>query len=131
MFETQNMASPWPLKDEFISSSDRDRDKAPWHRLENLPTPFAEQYARLSQPWLPGFWIRFPYRGLGMWLSALLGTIAAVMILAYSDGVPVDHWDERIQPGHISPNPCIEVKEPARNYPQTKKTSNRPGKVRV
>ncbi|CVK85995.1 uncharacterized protein FMAN_06565 [Fusarium mangiferae] len=98
MFETQNMASPWPLKDEFISDSDRDRDKAPWHRLENFPTPFAEQYARLSQPWLPGFWIRFPYRGLGMWLLALLGTIAAVMILVYSDGVPVDHWDERIQP---------------------------------
>lgn len=98
MFETQNMASPWPLKDEFISNSDRDRDKAHWHRLENLPTPFAEQYARLSQPWLPGFWIRFPYRGLGMWLLALLGTIAAVMILIYSDGVPFDHWDERIQP---------------------------------
>ncbi|KAF5260234.1 hypothetical protein FOXYS1_9137 [Fusarium oxysporum] len=98
MLDTQNMASPWPLKDEFISNSDRDRDKAPWHRLENLPTPFAEQYARLSQPWLPGFWIRFPYRGLGMWLLALLGTIAAVMILVYSDGVPVDHWDERIQP---------------------------------
>ncbi|KAH7151376.1 hypothetical protein DER46DRAFT_638943 [Fusarium sp. MPI-SDFR-AT-0072] len=98
MLDTQNMASPWPLKDEFISSSDRDRDKAPWHRLENLPTPFAEQYARLSQPWLPGFWIRFPYRGLGMWLLALLGTIAAVMILVYSDGVPIDHWDERIQP---------------------------------
>ncbi|KAF4499606.1 hypothetical protein FAGAP_4221 [Fusarium agapanthi] len=75
------MASPWPLKDEFISNSDRDRDKAPWHRLENLPTPFVEQDARPSQPWLPGFWIRFPYRGLGMWLLALLGTIAAAMIL--------------------------------------------------
>ncbi|KAF4341965.1 hypothetical protein FBEOM_4131 [Fusarium beomiforme] len=98
MLNGQNMASPWPLKDEFISDSDRDRDKAPWHRLENMPAPFAEQYARLSQPWLPGFWIRFPYRGLGMWFLALLGTVAAVMILVYSNGVPVDHWDERIQP---------------------------------
>ncbi|KAF4960057.1 hypothetical protein FSARC_10552 [Fusarium sarcochroum] len=93
-----NAISPnWPLKDEFMGNHNGG-DKAPWHQLESMPTPFAAQYARLSQPWLPGFWKRFPYRGLGMWVLALLGTVAAILILVFSDGVPVDHWDEHIQP---------------------------------
>jgi hypothetical protein len=33
-----------------------------------------------------------------MWLLALIGTIAAILILVYSDGVPVSNWDEHIQP---------------------------------
>ncbi|QPC80215.1 hypothetical protein HYE68_010967 [Fusarium pseudograminearum] len=102
MLEQSNFASPspWPLKDEFMGSKSGggDGDRKSWHRLEDLPTPFAAQYARLSQPWLPGFWTRFPYRGLGMWLLALIGTVAAVLILRYSDGVPVSDWDEHIQP---------------------------------
>ncbi|KAM0321283.1 hypothetical protein ACHAPQ_009506 [Fusarium lateritium] len=89
--------SPWPLKDEFIGANPS-ADKGPWHRLEDMPSNFAAQYARLSQPWLPGFWKRFPYRGLGMWLLALIGTVAAILILVYSDGVPVANWDEHIQP---------------------------------
>ncbi|CEI70529.1 hypothetical protein FVEN_g974 [Fusarium venenatum] len=92
--------SPWPLKDEFLGgkSDSGVGDRKSWHRLEDMATPFAAQYARLSQPWLPGFWTRFPYRGLGMWLLSLIGTLAAVLILKYSDGVPVADWDEHIQP---------------------------------
>ncbi|KAH7183321.1 uncharacterized protein B0J16DRAFT_163597 [Fusarium flagelliforme] len=94
------VASPWPLKEAFIGGkigSGAD-DRKSWHRLEDLPTPFQTQYPRLSQPWLPGFWTRFPYRGLSMWLLALIGTMSAVLILKYSDGVPVDHWDKNMQP---------------------------------
>ncbi|KAF4998709.1 hypothetical protein FGRMN_3035 [Fusarium graminum] len=95
MLDPSPMASPWPLKEEFIGDPS---DKSAWHRLEDMPSSFAAQYARLSQPWLPGFWKRFPYRGLGMWLLALIGTVAAILILVYSDGVPVENWDEHIQP---------------------------------
>ena len=100
MSDPTGIASPWPLKDEFIGGKlgSGAGDRKSWHRLEDIPTPFAAQYARLSQPWLPGFWTRFPYRGLSMWLLALIGTIAAGLILKYSDGVPVKNWDEHIQP---------------------------------
>jgi hypothetical protein len=92
--------SPWSSKDESMGgpAGSRAGDRKSWHRLEDLPTPFAAQDARLSQPWLPGFWTRFPYRGISMWLLALIGTMAAVLILKYSDGVPVSDWDEHIQP---------------------------------
>ncbi|KAK7428844.1 hypothetical protein QQZ08_004614 [Neonectria magnoliae] len=86
----------WPLKNETLANVHG--DKAPWYRLESMPETIAASYAQLSQPWQPGFWKRFPVRGLGMWLLALVGTLAAVLILIYSDGVPVDHWDEQIQP---------------------------------
>lgn len=97
MLDPNPIPSPWPLKDEFVGAAPSG-DKGPWHRLEDMPSSFAAQYARLSQPWLPGFWKRFPYRGLGMWLLALIGTVAAILILVYSDGVPVSNWDEHIQP---------------------------------
>lgn len=92
------MTPNWPLKDETSVISSGDKDRASWHRLDSLPDPFSTQYPRLSQPWVPGFWKRFPIRGLGMWFLALLGTIAAILILVYSDGVPVSRWDEHIQP---------------------------------
>lgn len=102
MLDPKNVASslPWSLKDEFIGgkSSSNASDRKSWHRLEGLPTPFAAQYARLSQPWLPGFWTRFPYHGISTWLLALIGTMSAILILKYSDGVPVSDWDEHIQP---------------------------------
>ncbi|KAH6954444.1 hypothetical protein DER45DRAFT_570478 [Fusarium avenaceum] len=98
MLDPSPIPSPWPLKDEFVGAAAPSGDKGAWHRLEDMPSSFAAQYARLSQPWLPGFWKRFPYRGLGMWLLALIGTVAAILILVYSDGVPVSNWDEHIQP---------------------------------
>ncbi|KAK7397895.1 hypothetical protein QQX98_012730 [Neonectria punicea] len=91
-----DLTSQWPLKSE--TPANVPGDKAPWYRLESMPETFAASYAQLSQPWQPGFWKRFPVRGLGMWLLALVGTVAAVLILIYSDGVPVDHWDKQIQP---------------------------------
>ncbi|KAF5025504.1 hypothetical protein F66182_2409 [Fusarium sp. NRRL 66182] len=97
MLDSTTMAPNWPLKDES-SPGVGTGDKAPWHRLESMSEPFSRQYSRLSQPWLPGFWKRLPYRGIGMWLLALIGTVAAALILVYSDGVPVKHWDENIQP---------------------------------
>lgn len=91
-----DLTPQWPLKNE--TPPNVPGDKAPWYRLESMPETFAAGYAQLSQPWQPGFWKRFPVRGLGMWLLALVGTVAAILILIYSDGVPVDHWDEQIQP---------------------------------
>lgn len=86
----------WPLKDE--GPTDLVQDKRPWYQLEPMHEPSSTDPARLSRPWQPGFWKRLPARGLGAWLLALVGTGAAVFILIYSDGVPVDHWDKYMQP---------------------------------
>ncbi|KAF4995749.1 hypothetical protein FDECE_12698 [Fusarium decemcellulare] len=87
----------WPLSDK-VSGDLNGANKAPWYQLESMPERFGTNDARLSQPWQPGFWKRFPVRGLAAWFMSLLGTIAAVFILWYSNGVPVDHWDKHIQP---------------------------------
>ncbi|CEI63377.1 hypothetical protein FVEN_g96 [Fusarium venenatum] len=53
---------------------------------------------RLSEPWEPGFWKRFPLKGFSSWLLSLISTIVAVVVLVLSDQTPVDHWDSRMQP---------------------------------
>ncbi|GKU23032.1 unnamed protein product [Fusarium langsethiae] len=53
---------------------------------------------RLSEPWQPGFWKRFPLKGFCSWLLSLISTIVAVVVLVLSDQKPVDHWDSRMQP---------------------------------
>ncbi|RBR07853.1 uncharacterized protein FIESC28_10493 [Fusarium coffeatum] len=53
---------------------------------------------RLSEPWQPGFWKRFPLKGFSSWLLSLISTIVVVVVLVLSDQTPVDQWDSRMQP---------------------------------
>ena len=42
--------------------------------------------------WLPGFWIRFPWRVILPLVACLVCLSGTIAILVRSDGQPVDHW---------------------------------------
>ncbi|KAF5227038.1 hypothetical protein FAUST_12034 [Fusarium austroamericanum] len=65
--------------------------------LQGSPTQMGMN-DRLSEPWEPGFWKRFPVKGFSSWLFSLISTIVAVVVLVLSDQTPVDDWDSRMQP---------------------------------
>lgn len=45
-----------------------------------------------GQPWEPGFLGRAPWLGLSAILGALVGIIAAILVLVISNGQPVHNW---------------------------------------
>ncbi|KAL9632908.1 MAG: hypothetical protein Q9204_003612 [Flavoplaca sp. TL-2023a] len=51
---------------------------------------------KAGNPWQPGLFRRAPWLGLGAMLGALLGILAAIIILKVSDGQPIQNWS--VQP---------------------------------
>ncbi|KAI9147346.1 hypothetical protein HJFPF1_12365 [Paramyrothecium foliicola] len=58
----------------------------------------APRITKPSEPWQTGFLARFPFWGFGSWCFAVISTIAGILVLVFSDGVPVESWDSRLQP---------------------------------
>lgn len=69
-------------------------------------TPSHETPRGSSEPpndseWLPGFWVRFPWLGLGALTIALVACIGEMIVLVTSNGRSVVHWPEKIAPNVI------------------------------
>ena len=48
-----------------------------------------------NRPWTPGVWKNFPLQGFLALLGAVLCAVAAAVVLALSDGQPINNWQVR------------------------------------
>jgi hypothetical protein len=51
--------------------------------------------ARSGDDWTPGFWTNFPRAGSLSIIGILLCITASVLVLAFSDDTPEQHWNPR------------------------------------
>ncbi|KAH7346843.1 hypothetical protein BKA65DRAFT_595279 [Rhexocercosporidium sp. MPI-PUGE-AT-0058] len=76
--------------------------------LHDLPSPNGEESSeRESENWEPGFRKRFPWMGIGCLLTAILITVAEIIILVKSDGKSVSQWT--LKGKSVAPNVILSI----------------------
>lgn len=93
-----------PLSDKFMMAENKEitvekvREASP---PSSEDTEKAKPVPETDPHWIPGFWVRFPWLGLGSLIVVLICGIGSVLTLILSDGKSQTKWPKRIAPNVI------------------------------